>query len=72
MTVWCWVKDLATKHRFDIPIQRLDHLEAIGAVREIPGRRRRSANPRPAKPFRPLGERASHARSGRRPAKPKG
>lgn len=55
MTVWCWVTDLSTRHRYDVPLHRLAALEAAGAVREIPTRRRRSHNPRPAKHFRPLG-----------------
>lgn len=55
MTIWCWVRDLSTNHRYDVPIGRLDHLEAIGAVEEIPGRRIRAANPRRSKVFRPLG-----------------
>jgi len=65
--IWCWVSDLATRHRYDIPLQRLDHLEAIDAVREIPGRRRVSAGPRPAKHYRDM----RSLRPATRPAKPK-
>lgn len=57
MTLWCWVRDLSTGHRYDVPIGRLDYLEAIGAVEEIPGRRIRAANPRASKVHRPLGVR---------------
>ena len=30
--IWCWVKSLRTGHRFDIPLSRLDVLEARGAL----------------------------------------
>lgn len=68
MTIWCWVKDLATGHRYDVPLQRLDRLEEIGAVREIPGRRRRAAAPRPAKHFRHLDGRRGTPRPAPSPA----
>lgn len=68
MTVWCWVKSLGTGHRFDIPIDRLDHLEAIGAVVEIPGRRRRAHSARPPKPLVPLGASRPRRNPASRPA----
>lgn len=55
MTVWCWVRDLHTGHRYDVPLSRLAGLEAAGAVREIPGRRRRAYVARRPKPLRRLG-----------------
>lgn len=51
MTIWCWVRDLRTGHHFDLALSALDLYEARGAVREIPGRRRRAVNPRPPKTF---------------------
>jgi len=68
VTVWCWVKSLATGHRFDIPLERLDHLEAIGAVQEIPGRRRRAHSARNPKPLIPLGGRGHAGNPASRPA----
>jgi hypothetical protein len=58
MTTWCWVQDTSTGHRYDVSLQRLARLEAIGAVREIPNRRRRARFARPAKHFRALGARS--------------
>lgn len=54
MNVWCRVRDLRTRHQYDVPLQRLDRLIAAGAVEEIHGRRIRATNPRPAKPHRRL------------------
>jgi len=51
VTIWCWVRDLSTGHHFDVSLSALDHYEGIGAVREIPGRRIRAANPRRPKHF---------------------
>lgn len=63
MTIWCWVADQTTGHRYDIPITALDRLEASGAVREIPGRRRMATAARRAKHFVDLsGRRAVPAR----------
>jgi hypothetical protein len=70
VTVWCWVRDLSTGHRYDIPLQRLDHLEAIGAVREIPGRRRRAAAARMPKHF--VGKDGRRAAPATRPADHRG
>jgi len=58
-TVWCWVRDLATGHRYDVALQTLDRLLAAGAVAEIPGRRIRAINPRPSKRFVDLAGRRS-------------
>jgi hypothetical protein len=72
MTIWCWVRDTATGHRYDIPLDRLDALEARGAVVEIPGRRRDAIQPRRPKHFvrlaelaRDTGRRAGAGRSRR-------
>jgi hypothetical protein len=64
MTIWCWVRDLRTGHHYDVPLGRLDHLEAVGAVREIPGRRRRAHAARHPKPFVDKGRRAKPIRTG--------
>jgi len=53
MQVFAWCQSTATGHRFSVPIRRLDHLTAIGAVTEIEGRRHTAA--KPPKPRRPLG-----------------
>jgi hypothetical protein len=66
VTVWCWVRDLSTGHRFDIPVSRLDQLEAAGAVEEIPGRRRTAHHPRKPKHFRRLDGRRAQYRPPRR------
>jgi hypothetical protein len=69
LTVWCWVRSTKTGHRFDVPLQRLDHLEAIGAVAEIPGRRREHREARRPKHFVGLdGRRATPATPAARPA----
>lgn len=68
MTVWCWVRSTATGARFDIPLERLDHLEAIGAVVEIPGRRRRAHSARDPKPLVALGRPRSRRNPASRPA----
>jgi hypothetical protein len=56
MTIWCWVRDTTTGHRYDIPLDRLDTLEARGAVVEIQGRRREATQPRRPKHFVRLAE----------------
>lgn len=66
MTVWCWVRDLGTGHRYDLPLARLAALEAELAVQEIPGRRRTSVQPRPPKHFRRLDGRRTQYRPPRR------
>lgn len=60
MTIWCRVRSLRTGHHYDVPIERLDALAAAGRVEEIPGRRIRATNPRPAKPHRRLGRLTKH------------
>jgi hypothetical protein len=65
MTIWCWVRDTSTGHHFDVPLDRLDALIDRGAVREIPGRRRRAPAARQPKPFRDLASLKPRPRRGR-------
>lgn len=55
--VWARVRDLSTRHHYDVPLSKLERLVARGAVEEIPGRRHRGQQSRRPKHFVRLGSR---------------